>query len=104
MFYAATIQRAIVGEKKTITWSISEVPFVGYSIKNMDTDQTLINHDGATATSVNPGYRFLGDPQALNVQVEISNVSLGDGGYIVSAEPSVGRVLGGKILAVQGSV
>ena len=98
--YTATIQRAIVGERKVITWSISEVPFVGYSIRNMDTDATYINHDGASTTSVNTAFRFLGDPKALTVQVEISNVNLEHGGYIVSA---VGRVLGGTIIAVQGT-
>ena len=104
VLYTASIERAIVGDKKVITWSISAIPFAGYSIKNMDTGQEYINHDGTSATSVNPTFRFVGEPRSLTVQVEISNVSLGHGGYIVSADASTAKVFGGAVLAVQGSV
>ena len=70
----------------------------------MDTNQTYIYHDEISTTSVNPAFRFVGDPNTLTVEVEISDVSLGHGGYIVLADPSTGQVFGGAILAVQGSV
>ena len=105
MLYAATIYRALVGDKKIITWSISEVPFAGYLIKNIDTDQAYVTLDGqSSVTVINPTFRFLGDPSSMTVKVEISNISLEHGGYIVSADPSGGLVLGGTILAVEGEL
>ena len=101
-FYTATVQRASAGIKKNITWLISDIPKYGYDIKNVDTEQIFLNLNGLSVSKINPIFRFLGDTKALTVEVEISNVSLEHGGYIVSADGS--GVWGGTILAVQGSI
>ena len=52
---------------------------------------------------MNENFRFLSDPTRKTVEVEITDVHLHHGGYIVSGDTSIiDRVYGGVVLRVQG--